>query len=96
VEEHFGSPQDIEWAISGDELYLLQARPMTAMPEPVEWKPPTAGYWMRNFRLGEWLPEAMTPLFADWLLELIEDGYPWKMEAALAKFVRQHRRRSQA
>ena len=30
---------------------------------------------MRNFRLGEWLPEAMTPLFADWLLELIEDGY---------------------
>ncbi|HEX8906032.1 MAG TPA: PEP/pyruvate-binding domain-containing protein, partial [Longimicrobiaceae bacterium] len=75
VEEYFGSPQDIEWAITGDELYLLQARPMTALPEPVEWKPPTAGYWMRNFRLGEWLPEAMTPLFADWLLELIEDGY---------------------
>jgi pyruvate,water dikinase len=30
---------------------------------------------MRNFRLGEWLAEAMTPLFEDWLLELIEDGY---------------------
>src|SRR5829696_6923560 len=56
VEAHFGSPQDIEWAISGDELYLLQARPMTALPEPVEWKPPRPGYWMRNFRLGEWLP----------------------------------------
>jgi phosphoenolpyruvate synthase/pyruvate phosphate dikinase len=40
VEEHFGSPQDIEWAISGDELYLLQARPMTALPEAVEWEPP--------------------------------------------------------
>ena len=48
---------------------------MTALPEPVEWKPPRPGYWMRNFRLGEWLPEAMTPLFADWLLGLIEDGY---------------------
>jgi rifampicin phosphotransferase len=75
VEGHFGSPQDIEWAISGHRLYLLQARPMTALPEPVEWNPPAPGYWMRNFRLGEWLPEAMTPLFADLLLELIEDGY---------------------
>jgi phosphohistidine swiveling domain-containing protein len=75
VEEHFGSPQDIEWAISAGGLYLLQARPMTALPEPVDWTPPAPGYWMRNFRLGEWLPEAMTPLFADWLLALIEDGY---------------------
>jgi rifampicin phosphotransferase len=56
-------------------LYLLQARPMTALPEAVEWEPPAPGYWMRNFRLGEWLPEAMTPLFADWLLALIEGGY---------------------
>ena len=48
---------------------------MTALPEPVGWEPPVPGYWMRNFRLGEWLPEAMTPLFADWLLGLIEDGY---------------------
>jgi phosphohistidine swiveling domain-containing protein len=75
VAAHFGSPQDIEWAISRDKLYLLQARPMTALSEPVEWKPPRPGYWMRNFRLGEWLPEAMTPLFADWLLVLIEGGY---------------------
>src|SRR5215211_2715984 len=57
VEVHFGSPQDVEWAISGDGLYLLQARPMTALPEPVEWEPPAPGYWMRNFRLGEWLSE---------------------------------------
>lgn len=75
VEGHFGTPQDVEWAISGGELYLLQARPMTALPERVEWKPPRPGYWMRNFRLGEWLPEAMTPLFADWLLGVIEEGY---------------------
>jgi phosphohistidine swiveling domain-containing protein len=87
VEAHFGSPQDIEWAISGDELYLLQARPMTALPEPVEWKPPRPGYWMRNFRLGEWLPEAMTPLFAEWLLELIEDGYLRGMRATVGTTV---------
>ncbi|HLL99029.1 MAG TPA: PEP-utilizing enzyme, partial [Rubrobacteraceae bacterium] len=87
VEAHFGSPQDIEWAISGDELYLLQARPMTALPEPVEWKPPRPGYWMRNFRLGEWLPEAMTPLFAEWLLALIEDGYLRGMRATVGTTV---------
>jgi len=87
VEKYFGSPQDIEWAISGDELYLLQARPMTALPEPVEWRPPAPGYWMRNFRLGEWLPEAMTPLFADWLLRLIEDGYLRGMRATVGTAV---------
>jgi pyruvate,water dikinase len=30
VEESFGSPQDIEWAFEGSELYVLQSRPITA------------------------------------------------------------------
>ncbi|MHB1134206.1 MAG: PEP/pyruvate-binding domain-containing protein [Chloroflexota bacterium] len=75
VETHLGAPQDIEWAIEGGQLYLLQARPMTALPEPLPWQPPAPGYWMRNFRLGEWLPDAVTPLFREWLLERIEEGY---------------------
>jgi phosphohistidine swiveling domain-containing protein len=87
VEAHFGAPQDVEWAISGDKLYLLQARPMTALPEPVEWEPPAPGYWMRNFRLGEWLPEAMTPLFSDWLLALIEGGYLRGMRSTVGAVV---------
>jgi rifampicin phosphotransferase len=29
--EHFASPQDIEWAFSGDRLWLLQSRPITAL-----------------------------------------------------------------
>jgi phosphohistidine swiveling domain-containing protein len=75
VQEQFGAPQDVEWAITDNTLWLLQARPMTALPDPVDWTPPARGYWMRNFRLGEWLPEPMTPLFADWLLERLERGY---------------------
>jgi pyruvate,water dikinase len=75
VEWYFGSPQDIEWAISAEQgVVLLQARPMTALPEPVSWIPPEDGWWMRNFRLGEWLPEPLTPLFADWLLPVLERG----------------------
>jgi pyruvate,water dikinase len=33
VEEHFGSPQDIEWAYEAGELYLLQSRPITVLYE---------------------------------------------------------------
>lgn len=29
VEAHFGAPQDMEWAFEGDDLFLLQARPIT-------------------------------------------------------------------
>jgi rifampicin phosphotransferase len=83
VQAHFGSPQDLEWAIATDPsgtdgveggLWLLQARPMTALPDPVDWTPPAPGYWMRNLRLGEWLPDPMTPLFADWLLDRLDHG----------------------
>jgi phosphohistidine swiveling domain-containing protein len=81
VERHFGSPQDIEWAIAAGQLYLLQARPMTAIPEPVVWAPPAKGWWLRNFRLGEWLPEPVTPLFADWLLPTLERGMAKAMRA---------------
>jgi pyruvate,water dikinase len=31
LEERFGCPQDIEWAIADGELYLLQSRPVTAL-----------------------------------------------------------------
>jgi len=31
LEERFGSPQDVEWAIAGGELYLLQSRPVTTL-----------------------------------------------------------------
>jgi rifampicin phosphotransferase len=31
IESHYGSPQDIEWAIADNQLYLLQARPITSL-----------------------------------------------------------------
>jgi rifampicin phosphotransferase len=34
VARHFGRPQDIEWAYAEDQVWLLQARPMTALPPP--------------------------------------------------------------
>jgi pyruvate,water dikinase len=34
VAEHFGRPQDIEWAWADGRVWLVQARPMTALPPP--------------------------------------------------------------
>jgi rifampicin phosphotransferase len=34
VAEHFQRPQDIEWAYADGQVWLLQARPMTALPPP--------------------------------------------------------------
>lgn len=37
VEQHYGSPQDVEWAESGGRLYLVQSRPITTLaPEGKE------------------------------------------------------------
>ena len=31
IEDHFGTPQDVEWAIESGELYVLQSRPITTV-----------------------------------------------------------------
>ncbi|MEO7456737.1 MAG: PEP/pyruvate-binding domain-containing protein [Gemmatimonadaceae bacterium] len=31
VEAHFGQPQDIEWCLAGDEIYVVQSRPITTL-----------------------------------------------------------------
>ena len=45
IEKHYGVPQDIEWAIVGDRLYIVQSRPVTTMKgeEPVAPGPQPAG-----------------------------------------------------
>ncbi|WP_434522660.1 phosphoenolpyruvate synthase [Halorubrum sp. AS12] len=33
VEDHYGAPQDVEWAIFDGEIYMLQSRPITTIQE---------------------------------------------------------------
>jgi rifampicin phosphotransferase len=69
IEELYRTPQDIEWALSGGELFILQARPITALPEPrveppAEWTvPDPKGFYSRG-SIVELLPDPLSPLFA--------------------------------
>ncbi|MGH2640475.1 MAG: PEP/pyruvate-binding domain-containing protein [Actinomycetota bacterium] len=68
-----GVPQDVEWAIDeGGALWILQARPMTALPPDVSWDVREAGAYTRMVRFGEWIGEPVTPLFETWLLPAME------------------------
>jgi len=33
VEDHYGEPQDVEWAVAGGEVYMLQSRPITTIDD---------------------------------------------------------------
>jgi len=69
-----GVPQDIEWAIDAQgRLWIVQARPMTALPPDVSWDAPAPGGYTRMLRLGEWIGEPVTPLFESWLLTAMEN-----------------------
>jgi pyruvate,water dikinase len=69
-----GAPQDVEWAIdTSGELWILQARPMTGLPQAVSWDAPASGAYTRQLRLGEWIGQPVTPLFESWLLTRMED-----------------------
>ena len=48
VHEFGGCPQDLEWAIAGGDLFLLQARPITALPRPPQIRPPADGFWRKD------------------------------------------------
>jgi pyruvate, water dikinase len=43
IERHFGAPQDVEWAIGADGLFVLQSRPVTTMPERESAPAPASG-----------------------------------------------------
>jgi pyruvate,water dikinase len=66
LEVALGSPQDIEWAIAGGRLALLQARPITTLqghnPATGAWNDSLRGdYLWTNTNYGEAIPDVMTP-----------------------------------
>lgn len=67
AEARLGFPQELRWALSGGEVFILGSRPVTRLPER----------WLRA-PMAERFPEALSPL--TW--ELLADGYAHAFESA--------------
>ncbi|KKN55196.1 hypothetical protein LCGC14_0584660 [marine sediment metagenome] len=67
IEQIFeGAPQDIEWAISDNKLWLLQSRPITNLPpQPIEvtWEPIPPAQILARRQIVENIPDPCSPLF---------------------------------
>jgi pyruvate,water dikinase len=78
IEELYGSPMDVEWALHDGHLFVVQARPITALPGPraaLEWRlPRPKGRYARSSVI-ELLPDPLSPLFATLAVPHWNDGY---------------------
>jgi phosphohistidine swiveling domain-containing protein len=77
IEQLYGVPMDVEWALRDERLFILQARPITALPEPptaLDWRlPRPQGRYARSSVI-ELLPDPLSPLFATLALPLWNDA----------------------
>ncbi|MFE4196864.1 PEP/pyruvate-binding domain-containing protein [Paenarthrobacter sp. NPDC056912] len=64
VEEHYGAPQDTEWAIDdAGKLWLTQARPITTLYPQTTRRPRSPGeHAFLNFSLAQGLTRPLTPM----------------------------------
>ncbi|KAF0306178.1 putative phosphoenolpyruvate synthase [Amphibalanus amphitrite] len=84
LENAFGGPRDVEWAISKDQIFLLQSRPVTSL---AGWSEPelthehdaallTDHECITGANTGEVLPNAISPLSMDTIargMEIVSD-----------------------
>jgi pyruvate,water dikinase len=66
VEDHFGRPQDIEWAIEGDRVSVLQSRPITTAHRE------EGALWTRAYG-DEYWADVTSPLFFSLLGSYLTD-----------------------
>jgi pyruvate,water dikinase len=73
IESLYAVPMDIEWARSGDRFAILQARPVTALPEsPLDWPVPAPKVMLSRASFAELLPDPVSPLFGTLAVPLAE------------------------
>ncbi|XP_067854226.1 rifampicin phosphotransferase-like isoform X2 [Heptranchias perlo] len=80
VEKAYGKARDIEWAVHGTKIYLLQARPITTFNTVSEFELmhefdsalSTDYEWMTTSNIGEMMPGAVTPLTSSVFVRAVE------------------------
>ena len=77
IEQLYGQAMDIEWALRNGQIFILQARPITALPQArvtLDWKVPHAHGRYFRMSVAEILPEPLSPLFATFALPAWNDA----------------------
>jgi rifampicin phosphotransferase len=91
IERLYGLPMDIEWALRDGQIFVLQARPVTALPESpatLEWKLPREGHQYMRGSVAELLPDPLSPLFATLALPLWNQAMQAMMESMRIQLVK--------
>ena len=76
IEQLYGQPMDIEWAWVDGRFFILQARPITALPAietaPLTWPKPPRGVMYGRTSFAEQIPNPVSPLFATFGLRMAD------------------------
>ena len=91
IEKLYGAPQDIEWALAGSAFFIVQSRPITALPEPEadppsDWSVPDQKALYVRASIVEQMPGPLSPLFAD----LIEGAVVRSLRKLMDEFLGEH------
>ncbi len=79
LEKELGGAQDIEWAVAGGRLYILQSRPITTLnayqADTAEWNDSLQGNFLwSGANLGENAPHVLTPFSCSLRKGLVYEG----------------------
>ena len=73
IETLYAAPMDIEWTLAGGKFAIVQARPVTALPEPpLDWPVPAPKVMLSRASFAELLPDPVSPLFGTLAVPLAE------------------------
>lgn len=75
VAEAAGTPQDVEWAAADDEVFVLQARPITVLEDSDGFDSAVDGHELTTEGINEFVPGVLPPLAWDMNRFLLEHAY---------------------
>ena len=81
MEQDFGYPVDVEWAVTGDIIYFLQMRAITTVTAPTE----QPELWTDE-NVGEVIPDIVTPLSWSILDGVTNRGFRWFLRRIALRF----------
>jgi phosphohistidine swiveling domain-containing protein len=78
IEDLYGQPMDIEWTLEDGQFAVVQARPITALPESpaptIDWTLPNPKDRYMRVSICELMPDPLSPLFSTLCFAAIEQG----------------------